>query len=144
MDAGRAGEGCWSPGGLQNRGLIIERKEAGHRVWSVTLALSDSKNISCVLHRRQRRNESLLLPSARACRGRTLPAQFRRRITQTFCEVFLFFSPSTLVLLRVLDILLLRKLKVRMTLYFSDSVLAGMLYLSSSSSSILREGKNKQ
>lgn len=143
MDAGRAGEGCWSPGGLQNRGLIIERKEAGHRVWSVTLALSDSKNISCVLHRHQRRNESPLLPSARACRGRTLPAQFRRRITQTFSEVFFFFS-STLVLLRVLDILLLRKLKVRMTLYFSDSVLAGMLYLSSSSSSILREGKNKQ
>lgn len=149
MGAGRAGEGCWSPGGLQNRGLIIERKEAGHRVWSVTLALSDSKNISCVLHRRQRRNESLLLPSARARRGRTpacavLPSH-RRRITQNFCEVFFFFfSPSTLVLLRVLDILLLRKLKVRMTLYFSDSVLAGMLYLSSSSSSILREGKNKQ
>lgn len=67
----QAGEGCWSPGGLQNRGLIIERKEAGHHVWSVTLALSDSKNISCMLHRRQRRNESLLLPS-----GRTLPAQF--------------------------------------------------------------------
>lgn len=43
-----------------------------------------------------------------------------------------------MVLLRVLDILLLRKLKVRMTLYFSDSVFAGMLYLSSSSSSILR------
>lgn len=45
----------------------------------------------------------------------------------------------TLVLLRVLDIRLLRKLKVRMTLYFSDSILVGMLYLSSSSSSILWE-----
>lgn len=45
--------------------------------------------------------------------------------------------PFPLVLLRVLDILLLRKLKVRMTLYFSDSTFVGMLYLSSSSSSIL-------
>lgn len=45
----------------------------------------------------------------------------------------------TLVLLRVLDILLLRKLKVRMTLYFSDSTFAGMSYLSNSSSSILEQ-----
>lgn len=43
----------------------------------------------------------------------------------------------TLVLLRVLDIRLLRKLKVRLTLYFSDSTLDGMMYLSHSSSSIL-------
>lgn len=40
-------------------------------------------------------------------------------------------------MLRVLDILLLRKLKVRLTLYFSDSTLDGMMYLSHSSSSIL-------
>lgn len=43
----------------------------------------------------------------------------------------------TLVLLRVLDILLFRKLKVRLTLYFSDSTLDGIMYLSHSSSSIL-------
>lgn len=50
----------------------------------------------------------------------------------------------TLVLLRVLDILLLRKLKVRMTLYFSDSTFAGMLYLSNSSSSILKKQKTNK
>lgn len=43
----------------------------------------------------------------------------------------------TLVLLRVLDILFFRKLKVRLTLYFSDSTLDGIMYLSHSSSSIL-------
>lgn len=48
-------------------------------------------------------------------------------------------------MLRVLDILLLRKLKVRLTLYFSDSTLDGMMYLSHSSSSILfRSQKNSQ
>ena len=40
-----------------------------------------------------------------------------------------------MVLLRVLDILLFRKLKVRLTLYFSDSTLEGIMYLSQSSSS---------
>lgn len=45
----------------------------------------------------------------------------------------------TLLLFRVLDIRLLRKLKVRITRYFSDSTFAGMLYLSESSSSILQE-----
>lgn len=50
------------------------------------------------------------------------------------CMFFWF----TLLLFRVLDILLLRKLKVRITLYFSDSAFAGMVYLSNSSSSILK------
>ena len=50
-------------------------------------------------------------------------------------------GPLTLVLLRVLDILLFRKLKVRLTLYFSDSVFDGIMYLSHSSSSILFRGK---
>lgn len=43
----------------------------------------------------------------------------------------------TLLLLRVLYIRLFMKLKVRLTLYFSDSDLEGMIYLSHSSSSIL-------
>lgn len=50
---------------------------------------------------------------------------------------------ATFVLLRVLDILLLRKLKVRLTLYFSDSTLDGMMYLSHSSSSILFHGQRQ-
>lgn len=44
MDAGRGG--LLVSVRLQNRGLIIERKADGHHVWSVTLALSYSKNIS--------------------------------------------------------------------------------------------------
>lgn len=44
MDAGRGG--LLVSVRLQNRGLIIKRKAAGHHVWSVTLALSYSKNIS--------------------------------------------------------------------------------------------------
>lgn len=47
------------------------------------------------------------------------------------------WSRLTLVLLRVLDILLFRKLKVRLTLYFSDSTFEGIMYLSHSLSSIL-------
>lgn len=49
------------------------------------------------------------------------------------------FNIPTLLLFRVLDILLLRKLKVRITRYFSDSTFAGIVYLSDSSSSILQE-----
>lgn len=50
----------------------------------------------------------------------------------------------TLVLLRVLDILLFRKLKVRLTLYFSDSTLEGIMYLSHSSSSSILCAARKQ
>ena len=45
----------------------------------------------------------------------------------------------TFDLFRGLVILFMRKLKVRLTLYFSDSDLAGMMYLSHSSSWILQK-----
>lgn len=45
----------------------------------------------------------------------------------------------TLDLLRGLVILFMRKLNVRLTLYFSDSDLAGIMYLSHSSSGILQK-----
>lgn len=54
---------------------------------------------------------------------------------------FMDDSNRTLItfdLFRGLVILFMRKLKVRLTLYFSDSALAGMMYLSHSSSGILQ------
>lgn len=49
----QVGEGFQSLCRLQNRGLIIKRKEAGHNVWSVTLTLSYSQKHFLVVSPRE-------------------------------------------------------------------------------------------
>lgn len=71
-------------------------------------------------------------------------AKIGKSISHTYSsipDIAVCVTIPTLLLFRVLDILLLRKLKVRITRYFSDSTFAGTLYLSDSSSSILKVKK---